>query len=127
MTEAMPEGLLREDAPVVERQNRPLIGEQGSRDAVARRPLDRYFFHPDAGRGGHRVDVLVDGDETCAAMLDAIGAAKTEIILETYVWTDDATGRKFVEALETRARAGLPTRSLMDLVRSGFPRRLYST
>ena len=33
-------------------------------------------------------------------MLDAIRAAKTEILLETYIWTDDATGRKFVEALE---------------------------
>ncbi len=113
MTEATPEGVPRE-APVVERQDRPLIGEQGSRDAAARRPLDRYFLHPDAVRGEHRVDVLVDGDETYAAMLDAIGAAKTEILLETYIWTDDATGRKFVEALETRARAGLRVHAIID-------------
>jgi len=58
--------------------------------------------------------VLVDGDETYSAMLNAIGAAKSEILFRTYIWTDDATGRKFVEALEARARAGLRIHAIID-------------
>jgi cardiolipin synthase A/B len=78
------------------------------------RSLDRYLLHPDAARPGHHVDVLVGGGETYGAMLGAIRTATTEILVETYIWTDDATGEKFVEALAERARAGLRIHVLVD-------------
>jgi cardiolipin synthase len=85
-----------------------------SSSSTFERSFDRYLLHPETARSGHRVDVLIDGGDTYPAMLDAIRTATTEILLETYAWTDDATGSKFVAALEERARAGLRVHALID-------------
>ena len=63
---------------------------------------------------GNRVQLLVDGPETYRVMLDLIGAAERRIHLENYIIRDDATGRRFAEALAARARAGLHVRVLYD-------------
>ena len=64
--------------------------------------------------GAHRVDLLRDGGQTYAAMLAAIRAAQSTILLETYILRDDGTGTRFAEALCERARAGVEVNLLYD-------------
>jgi cardiolipin synthase len=63
---------------------------------------------------GHAATLLLDGRETYPAMLEAIGAARRRVLLETYILRDDRTGRLFARALADRARAGCEVRVLLD-------------
>lgn len=47
-------------------------------------------------------------------MLDAIEAARGTVCLETYILRDDAVGRRFLKALEAKARAGLEVLLMYD-------------
>ena len=64
--------------------------------------------------GTHRVSVLRDGDQTFTAMLGAIRAAQRTICLETYIFQEDHTGKRFIEALLERAQAGVEVSLLVD-------------
>ncbi len=63
---------------------------------------------------GNRATLLQNGDEIFSAMLEAIAGAKSSINLETYIFSDDAVGRRFTAALAERARAGVDVRLLVD-------------
>ncbi len=63
---------------------------------------------------GNRVDLYATGREGLAAMLSAIEGARRRVHLETYLLRADATGRSFLDALESRARAGVEVRVLYD-------------
>lgn len=54
------------------------------------------------------------GRDGLAAMLAAIEQARERIHLETYILRSDGIGRRFIEALEERARAGVDVRVLYD-------------
>ena len=70
---------------------------------------------------GNKVDVLVNGDQVFPAMLEAIRGARNNIHLETYIFRDGEIGRRFVDALVERARAGVKVRLLLDGIGSlGF-------
>lgn len=56
---------------------------------------------------GNRVQLLHDGVTCLPAMLDAIGGAQHEILLEMYWFGSDATGRRFAAALADKAREGV--------------------
>jgi phosphatidylserine/phosphatidylglycerophosphate/cardiolipin synthase-like enzyme len=47
-------------------------------------------------------------------MLAAIEGARRRVHLETYILRSDATGRRFLDALAQRARAGVEVRVLYD-------------
>jgi cardiolipin synthase A/B len=64
-------------------------------------------------RGG-RAEILQNGDRFYPAMLEAIGGAKDTINFEVYIFDSDETGRRFIEALTERARAGVEVRLLLD-------------
>src|SRR5688572_23774610 len=49
--------------------------------------------------GGNEVEVYVRGEDAFAAMREAVGSACREILLESYIYKDDATGRAFLEDL----------------------------
>lgn len=68
----------------------------------------------------NHVTELVNGEHFLPAMLDAIRSARREVLLETYIFWSDATGRRFVEALSERARAGVPTHLIIDWVGSRY-------
>jgi cardiolipin synthase len=51
-------------------------------------------------------------------MLEEIARAEHEILVEMYIFADDATGRRFAEALAARARAGTEVRILYDAIGS---------
>jgi cardiolipin synthase len=69
-------------------------------------------------RAGNRVSLYHDGGACLAAMLDAISAARGEILLEMYWFGSDKTGRRFAAALEERARQGVRVCVTYDAVGS---------
>jgi cardiolipin synthase A/B len=63
---------------------------------------------------GNRVRLLRDAAENYPAWLDAIAAAQHYVWFESYIIRDDASGRRFAEALVAKARSGVSVRLLYD-------------
>ena len=63
---------------------------------------------------GNRVRILRDGRENYPAWEEAIRGAQSTIHIEMYIIHHDAVGRRFVELLAERARAGVKVRVLYD-------------
>lgn len=74
--------------------------------------LSRIEQSPIHGR--NRVRVFFRGQDAFAAMLEDLGAASSEILLETYILRDDETGKRFQEALAAAAARGVHARVLAD-------------
>jgi len=68
--------------------------------------------------GGNQVEVYFQGDAAFAAMRDAGLAAEQEILVESYILKDDATGRLFLEGVEEAARRGVAVRVVADALGS---------
>ena len=64
------------------------------------------------------VELLLDGPETYAAMLEEIASAKHHVHLETYILGGDEIGAKFAAALEAKAREGVAVRVIYDSIGS---------
>ncbi|RVC04951.1 cardiolipin synthase, partial [Mesorhizobium sp. M7A.F.Ca.CA.002.15.2.1] len=90
-----------EEALIVERYGQRFTGLRTLGDRVARRALNP----------GNAIDVLETGDEAYAAMCAAIDGAERSVLLETYIFDNDAVGLLFVEALagavDRRAHGGI--------------------
>ncbi len=71
-------------------------------------PLPRGFA------GGNCLRLLRTGGEYFPALLEAIDQARHEVHLETYIFADDATGRRVTAALARAARRGVAVRVLVD-------------
>lgn len=72
-----------------------------------------------AGRSiANALRLLHDGVEAIPAMLEAIAAARHELLLEMYWFGSDATGMRFATALMERAKAGVCVRVIYDAVGS---------
>ena len=83
----------------------------------AQRQLADQVFSRAAGAPllrGNRVDLLQDAGENYPAWLEAIEAAERSIHFEMYIFSDDATGRRFADRLCARARDGVHVRILYD-------------
>jgi cardiolipin synthase A/B len=63
---------------------------------------------------GNCVRVLRDGRENYPAWEDAINRAQSTIHIEMYIIHHDAVGRRFIDLLAARARAGVKVRVLYD-------------
>jgi len=63
---------------------------------------------------GNHVEPLVNGDAAFPAMLDAIGSAKKSVTLCSYIFDNDATGKRFVAALKSAVERGVAVRVLVD-------------
>jgi cardiolipin synthase len=68
--------------------------------------------------GGNEVEIYFEGRTAFAAMREAAIAAQREILLESYIFKDDATGRLFLEGAEAAAARGLKVRVLADALGS---------
>ena len=66
------------------------------------------------------IRLYTEGDELYAAMLAAIAGARRSVKLETYIFADDEVGRRFIEALSERARAGVQVLVYLDAAGSLF-------
>jgi cardiolipin synthase len=74
-----------------------------------------------AGRAteGNRLRLYASGAQFFPALLEAIGAARRSVELETYIFADDAVGHAVRDALLAAARRGLRVRLLVDGFGSG--------
>jgi cardiolipin synthase len=63
---------------------------------------------------GNTIEPLLNGDQAFPAMLESIDSAGRSIALATYIFDHDASGQKFVEALDRAVRRGVQTRVLID-------------
>lgn len=64
--------------------------------------------------GKERIRIYAYGVELYEAMLHEIENARHHIFLETFIWKGDSLGRRFVEALERKAREGVEVYVIFD-------------
>lgn len=69
---------------------------------------------------GNGVKILHDGDEAYPAMLAAIEVARQSVGLSTYIMRADASGQRFVEALQAAQTRGVEVRAIVDGIGSGW-------
>jgi cardiolipin synthase len=63
---------------------------------------------------GNRVTLLHNGEQAFPAMLAAIESAQHEVLLSTYIFETNETGRRFAEALARANDRGVRVRVLVD-------------
>jgi len=63
---------------------------------------------------GNKVTLLADGQSTYAAMFKALQNAKDHINLESYIFEDDETGRKFADLLLHKQAQGVQVNLVYD-------------
>lgn len=64
--------------------------------------------------GEHRLEVVAAGADRLAALLDLIEGASRSVQLSFYIFEDDRTGRRVLEALVTAAQRGVDVRLIVD-------------
>jgi cardiolipin synthase A/B len=74
---------------------------------------------------GNKVELLIDGQQTYQAMLQAIAGAKDYILLQSYIINDDRAGKEFKQALITKAQQGVRISLLYDKIGSHKLSRKY--
>jgi cardiolipin synthase len=82
--------------------------------------IDDSPIHP-----SNRVKVYTHGDDAFESMREALHAARDEILLESYILSDDAVGRRFLESLAAAVRRGVAVKVLADAVGSFGTRRAF--
>src|SRR5438552_7184496 len=75
-------------------------------------PLGAYASAPIVG--GNRVELLLNGDQTFPAQLQAIRSATRTITYAQYFYEDGPVARDMAEALAERCRAGVGVNVLLD-------------
>jgi cardiolipin synthase A/B len=105
----------------------PVPRASGASPSPPRDELDRAVDRASGARpiGGNRLEHHPDSARALEAMLDQIAAARVWVHLENYIIRDDATGRRFADALTERARAGLAVRVVYDALGSFGTSRRY--
>jgi cardiolipin synthase len=76
-------------------------------------------------RNGNQVRLLINGDDSFAAMLAAISAARELVIVQFFIVRDDSLGQRLQEALIDRAAAGVRVYLLFDGIGSHDLPRAY--
>lgn len=77
---------------------------------------------------GNKVDLLIDGPSTYAAMLSAIETAKDHINMETYIFEDDEVGQQFAALLIAKQKNGVQVNLIYDSVGSlSTPKEFFTT
>jgi cardiolipin synthase len=74
---------------------------------------------------GNQIQLFFRGEEAFASVLQAIEGATQEILLETYILRDDATGRKLLGLLGGAAARGVKVRVLADAYGSWTTKRAF--
>ena len=67
---------------------------------------------------GNETHLLNDGPKTYQAMFEAVRNARHHVHVETYIFDDGETGKRFAELLLERRRAGVTVRVIYDAVGS---------
>src|SRR5437764_2538683 len=64
----------------------------------------------------NRVRLLRDGPATFDAMIELIDAARSSVVLESYIFRSDEVGERFAEALKRAVERGASVRLLLDWI-----------
>jgi cardiolipin synthase A/B len=64
--------------------------------------------------GNNRVDILLNGEQTFPALLDAIRSAQKTVTFESYIFREGEVADEIVEAFVERCRAGVRVAILLD-------------
>jgi cardiolipin synthase len=100
---------------------RPPAGTSGTDDEF----MGNFRFPAEDAGGifpavpGNRVQLLVDGEQTYAALEEMIRSARHHVHCLFYIWNRDRTGERFRDLLAAKARAGVKVRVLLDAMGSG--------
>lgn len=86
----------------------------GRRFAALKTAGDRITHH--ALTTANSIAMFHGGDETYAAMMEAISAARRSILMETYIFDRDPIGLRVAQALIDAANRGVEVRILIDAV-----------
>jgi len=76
---------------------------------------------------GNTVDLLVDGEQTFASMLEAIRGAKEYVLVQCYIYRDDGIGKRVKDALLERVEAGVRVYFLYDEIGSSTMSQSFKT
>jgi len=71
-------------------------------------------IHPEVYVSGNALELLENGDAAYPRMLAAIEAATDTVRLSSYIFTNDAIGKRFIEALVAANERGVQVRVLID-------------
>jgi cardiolipin synthase len=63
---------------------------------------------------GNRITPLCNGDEAFPAMVRAVDEARDSVLLSTYIFDNDSSGRQFLAAFARAAARGVEVRVLID-------------
>lgn len=74
---------------------------------------------------GNQVEIFSDGEDAFAAVKQAMDNAREEILLETYILKDDATGKRILSWIGAAAKRGVRTRVLADAFGSWGTKRAF--
>ncbi|MBK5187754.1 MAG: phosphatidylserine/phosphatidylglycerophosphate/cardiolipin synthase family protein [Gemmatimonadaceae bacterium] len=74
---------------------------------------------------GNAVELMRDGTQIFAAMLEMIEQAKESVMLESYIVNSDSVGERFAEALIAAAARGVQVRLIADWVGSWTTKRAF--
>lgn len=79
--------------------------------------FEKFLRHTGSGfSGNNSIELLIDGENIYASMLDDIQSAKDYIILQVYIFRTDETGKMFADALSEKARSGVKVYLLYEKV-----------
>lgn len=82
----------------------------------AAQPWQAYCRRPEALEYGNRVNLLVDAEEAYPAMLEAVDRAERTVLMDSYIFNDDAVGEMFKAALIRAAARRVLTYLIVDAV-----------
>lgn len=74
---------------------------------------------------GNQVELFFRGEEAFASLCQAIEGATEEVLLETYILRDDATGRRLLKLLGEAAARGVKVQVLADAYGSWGTKRAF--
>lgn len=74
---------------------------------------------------GNQVEIFFEGEHAFASICEAIQSARREILFETYILRDDATGTRIKELLTAAAARGVTVRLLADAFGSSGTRDAF--
>jgi cardiolipin synthase len=130
-------------APPRRRLWKPIPRPRPNRDLPPRRRVERWAADlTDGVRDGgfatliHRLDespilpvdrleLFTDGNHALPRMIAAIEAAREEVLLQSYIFKDDATGRSVVDALGRAVERGVVVRVIADALGSLTTREAF--
>lgn len=109
---------MRRSTPRHRNRSQLLTGEPGTHFAPLARLVGEVADRPLLP--GNTVEPLISGAEAYPAMLEAIGGARSSVMLASYIFDGDGVGAQFVEALAAAKQRGVEVRVLIDDVSCRF-------